>query len=213
MKRTALLSAYDKTGVVDFARELHGLGFDILASGGTAKVIAGNDIPVKDVAEIVGEPILGHRVVTLSREIHAALLATESEEDCAELARLGIPRIDLVYVNLYPLKEEIHSPNRTLQSVIYKTDIGGPTMLRSAAKGRRIVLASRLYFNWVLDLIASNNFMSGGKIPDECLCQMAGEAEQVVSEYCTLSASYQKEVAYMIVLKSIKSWVVGFPKE
>jgi len=75
---TALLSVYDKKGIVEFARQLVDLGFDLLASGGTAKALASAGLQVKDVATIVGEPILGHRVVTLSREIHAALLATDA---------------------------------------------------------------------------------------------------------------------------------------
>ena len=140
-QKTALLSAYDKTGLETFAAKLvmH-YGFDLLASAGTAKYLADKGIKARDVSEIVGPPILGHRVVTLSREIHAALLATDSPEDQAELDRLGVPRIDLVYVNFYPLQEEIEKPGSTLESVIEKTDIGGPTLLRSAAKGRRITL-------------------------------------------------------------------------
>ena len=105
---TALISVYNKEGIVEFAKELADLGFKILASGGTAKVLAEAGIEVTDVATIVGGgPILGHRVVTLSREIHAGLLARDTDEDRAELERLKIPWIDLVCVDLYPLEEAI----------------------------------------------------------------------------------------------------------
>lgn len=140
---TALLSAFDKTGVPEFAAELHRLGWNILASGGTAKCIVEAGITVTDIATIVGEPILGHRVVTLSREIHAALLSKDTPEDNAELERIGMPRIDLVYVNLYPLEQELAKPDRTLDSVVEMVDVGGPAMLMAALKGQRFVMCER----------------------------------------------------------------------
>src|SRR6185503_2543333 len=98
----------NKQGIVEFAKELVGLGFGIMASGGTAKVLSEAGIEVTDVASLVGgEAILGHRVVTLSREIHAGLLARDTDEDRKELEALNIPWIDLVCVDLYPLTEEI----------------------------------------------------------------------------------------------------------
>src|ERR1700690_510917 len=106
--KTALISVYNKEGIVDFARQIQDLGFNILASGGTAKVLSEAGLEVTDVASLVGGgAILGHRVVTLSREIHAGLLAPDTEEDQAELKRLNIPWIDFVCVDLYPLSEEI----------------------------------------------------------------------------------------------------------
>src|SRR3989344_3271265 len=106
--RMALLSVYNKEGIADFANELVNLGFKILASGGTAKELLSAGVEVTDVASLVGGgPILGHRVVTLSREIHAGLLARDADEDRAELNRLKIPWIDLVCIDLYPLQEEI----------------------------------------------------------------------------------------------------------
>ncbi|QQS18123.1 hypothetical protein IPL68_05810 [Candidatus Saccharibacteria bacterium] len=120
--QNALLSVYDKTGIAEFAKGLHELGWNIISSGGTAKVVAEAGVPVTDVAELVGgEAILGHRVVTLSREIHSGLLAdAEKPEDLAELKERGIPFIDLVAVDMYPLEEEIASGTATLQSVIEK---------------------------------------------------------------------------------------------
>src|SRR5882672_5380967 len=98
--KTALISVYNKQGIVDFAKQLVELDFKILASGGTAKVLADAGIEVTDVASLVGGgPILGHRVVTLSREVHAGLLARYVAEDRAELDKLKIPFIDLVCVD------------------------------------------------------------------------------------------------------------------
>lgn len=193
-KQTALLSAFDKTGLETFAGELVTLGWDILASGGTATYLAKYGIPVRDVAEIVGEPILGHRVVTLSREIHAALLAKDTAEDQAELDRLGIPRIDLVYVTLYPLREEILSEHCTLESVIEKTDIGGPTLLRSAAKGRRIALSRKE------DLQVALRYIQGGyaddqKIREQFISSLACIAEKVIADYCQASSGYHQKIA------------------
>lgn len=92
---TALISVFDKRGIADFAKELAGLGWDLLASSGTAKFLGEQGVAARDVAEIAGGgPILGHRVVTLSREIHAGLLARESD-DAEELEKLGIPWIHL----------------------------------------------------------------------------------------------------------------------
>src|SRR3989338_7817541 len=167
--KTALLSAYQKTDeLVDFARALKERGWDILASAGTTKFLMEKGVASTDVATIVGEPILGHRVVTLSREIHAGILARD--EDQAELDKLGIRRIDLVYVDLYPLEEEIARTGATEESVIEKTDMGGPALLRSAAKGRRIVLSNPSQFNDALKYIDSD------KEDKKYLAGLAGEA-------------------------------------
>lgn len=138
---TALLSAYDKTGLVEFAKELERLEFSILGSKGTAKHLQEQGVAATDISEIVGEPILGHRVVTLSREIHAGLLAREEDEQ--ELRLRGIRWIELVYVDLYPMPKALEDPNRTHASVIEMTDIGGPAMLMAAVKGGRLVLCDR----------------------------------------------------------------------
>lgn len=192
--KTALLSAYDKTGLENFAGELVVRGWNILASSGTSKYLEEKGIKTRNVAEIVGEPILGHRVVTLSREIHAALLATDKPEDQAELERLNIPRIDLVYVNLYPLKEEIAKPESNLWSVIEQTDIGGPTLLRSAAKGRRVSLCRPSEFQIALDYI-SGKHSNDPKAEEKIMSGLTSIAENVVSEYCKMSSDYHKKVA------------------
>ena len=102
----ALISVYDKTGIEDFAKQLSKLGWTIYASGGTAKAIKKAGVEAIDTAELSkGGEILGHRVVTLSREIYAGILADNTKEHQQELKTLGIPRIDLVCVDMYPLLE------------------------------------------------------------------------------------------------------------
>ncbi|OHA34173.1 MAG: hypothetical protein A2928_04710 [Candidatus Taylorbacteria bacterium RIFCSPLOWO2_01_FULL_45_15b] len=191
-KRTALLSAYNKDGLDEFADTLKKRNWDLLASAGTKKFLGQQGIEARDVADLVGVPILGHRVVTLSREIHAALLAQDTPEDNAELERLGIPRIDLVYVDLYPLVEEIAKTERTILSVIEKTDIGGPTLLRSAAKGRRIVVSSPLQFKWVLENMDRTDYHD---YDTRFISKLVAEAEETVSRYCRASASFHAKIA------------------
>ena len=187
--RCALLSVYDKTGIEDFARALVAGGWRIYASGGTAKTLAAAGIATTDVADLVGgSAILGHRVVTLSREVHAGLLARPVPEDLAELDGLGVPFIDLVCVDLYPLAEEIGSPGATTASVIEKTDIGGPTMLRSAAKGRRIVVSLPEQRAGVLAWLAE-----GEPNADEFRNALAAQAEAVIADYCLASARYHSQ--------------------
>ncbi len=127
MTKRALLSVYDKAGVVDLAAGLHDLGWVVLSSGGTAAAIAAAGIPVTDVATLTGlPPILGHRVVTLHPLIHGGILADPADlSHAADMAAHGIEPIDLVVVNLYPFAA---APSVEL------IDIGGPTMVRAAAK-------------------------------------------------------------------------------
>jgi len=124
---TALLSVYDKSGVAELAAGLHGLGWRIISSGGTAAAIAAAGVPVTDVAELTGTPaILGHRVVTLHPRIHGGILADPTDSSHrADMDEYGIEPIDLVVVNLYPFSSE---PGIEL------IDIGGPAMVRAAAK-------------------------------------------------------------------------------
>ncbi len=183
----ALISAYDKTGIVEFADGLAEQGWQIYASGGTARKIGEAGIGVNDVSELVGgEAILGHRVVTLSREVYAGLLADQSKaEDMEELSRLGIPLIGLACVDMYPLEAEIAKPGATTKDVIEQTDIGGPTLLRAAAKGRRIVLSAAEQRQPVLD------WLSQGKPDEEAfLEELAARAEYEVTRYTLTLAKY-----------------------
>ncbi len=136
----AILSVYDKTGLVDLARGLCDLGWDLLASGGTAKLLAEQHIPVTEVAEYTGSPeILGGRVKTLHPAIHGGLLARDSEADRADLSRLGWAPIDLVAVNLYPFENTVARPDASFADAIENIDIGGVTLIRAAAKNHERV--------------------------------------------------------------------------
>jgi phosphoribosylaminoimidazolecarboxamide formyltransferase/IMP cyclohydrolase len=132
---TALLSLHDKTGLISFARALVGLGWRLLASGGTAKALREHGLPVTEVADYTHSPeILGGRVKTLHPAIHGGLLARATENDQADLARINADYIDLVAVNLYPFEQTIAQPGVTLDDAIENIDIGGVALIRAAAK-------------------------------------------------------------------------------
>ncbi len=133
---TALISVSDKTGVLDFARELHGLGVELLSTSGTAKLLADAGLPVTEVAEHTGfAEMLDGRVKTLHPTIHAGLLARRDQPaHMAALKRHGIATIELLVVNLYPFEATVFAPGCTLEDAIENIDIGGPAMVRSAAK-------------------------------------------------------------------------------
>ena len=133
---TALLSVSDKTGIVEFARALAGLGVRLLSTGGTAKLLSEAGIAVTEVAEVTGLPeMLDGRVKTLHPRIHAGLLARrELPAHMAALREHGIAAIDLLVVNLYPFAQATARPDCTLEEAIENIDIGGPAMLRAAAK-------------------------------------------------------------------------------
>lgn len=180
----ALLSVSDKNGIVEFSSALVEMKWELLASRGTAQKLQEAGLPVLDIATVVGSPILGHRVVTLSREVHAMLLSRDTAEDEAELAALGLSRIDLVCVDLYPLTRTI-AEGGSYEAVIEQTDIGGPTMLRSAAKGGRIVIANPFDRDLVL------SWLRAGR-PNEVRFRrsLAAKAELVVAHYAYESARY-----------------------
>jgi phosphoribosylaminoimidazolecarboxamide formyltransferase/IMP cyclohydrolase len=180
--KTALLASYEKdAALLRLGKMLGSAGWQLLGSAGTAKYLNENGVVCRDVAEIVGAPILGHRVVTLSRELFAGLLSTDA--DAAELEKLGISPIDLVYVTLYPLEKTI-AASGSPADVIEKTDIGGPTLLRAAAKGRRVVLSSPEQIGEFEKHLAGNSF-------DEAyLTKLAAAAERRVAEYVAASTSY-----------------------
>ena len=189
---TALLSSYKKDeSLLRLARLLEKNRWNLLGSAGTTQFLTENGIACKDVSEIVGAPILGHRVVTLSREIYAGLLAT-TDEDYKELERLHIIPIDLVYVVLYPLEETIGSSGTSPEDIIEKTDIGGPTLLRAAAKGRRIVLSAPEQIDalekWIRDGSSESE-------KERIITLFAGAAERRVADYVSASASYWERQA------------------
>jgi len=132
----AVISVYDKTGVLDFARRLAALGIEILSTGGTAKLLRDGGLSVRDVAELTGWPeMLGGRVKTLHPKVHGGILFRRPlAADREEAARHQIAPIDLVVVNLYPFEATAAKPDLTADELIENIDIGGPAMLRSAAK-------------------------------------------------------------------------------
>ena len=143
MKKRAFISVSDKTGVVEFAKSLTKAGYEIISTGGTAKILKQNGIDVIGISEITGFPeCLDGRVKTLHPNVHAGLLAMRSNPDhMRQLEELNINTIDIVAVNLYPFKATIMKEGVTLQEAIENIDIGGPTMLRSAAKNYQDVAA------------------------------------------------------------------------
>jgi phosphoribosylaminoimidazolecarboxamide formyltransferase / IMP cyclohydrolase len=153
VKRRALVSVSDKKGIAAFARRLHGMGFEIISTGGTARTLKEARIPVVPVSEVTGEPeILGGRVKTLHPMIHGGILANlEDPDHITELVKHGIGPIDLVCINLYPFEESVAgeaSENETVEQI----DIGGPAMLRAAAKNFRsaIVVPSPGFYKEIL---------------------------------------------------------------
>ncbi|BAN01038.1 bifunctional phosphoribosylaminoimidazolecarboxamide formyltransferase/IMP cyclohydrolase [Ilumatobacter coccineus] len=138
---TALLSVYDKTGIADLAKSLSELGWSLVSSGGTAKAIADAGVDVTDVVEWTGVPaILGHRVVTLHPKVHGGILADPTDaEHQADMAAYGITPIDLVVGNLYPFGADLDSFDHGSGSAIDMIDIGGPAMVRAAAKNHAFV--------------------------------------------------------------------------
>ncbi len=132
----ALISLTDKSGIEGFAKELAGLGIEILSTGGTAKKIRETGVPVMDVSEFTGFPeMLDGRVKTLHPKVHGGILNQRHNEDHqAQCKDHGLKNIDLIAVNLYAFEKTVADPNCSLADAIENIDIGGPTMLRSSAK-------------------------------------------------------------------------------
>ncbi len=141
-KRRALVSVSDKTGIVEFCAKLEKLGFEIVSTGGTLKALLDSGVKAISISDVTGfKECLDGRVKTLHPAVHAGLLARrDNKEHMASLEEMGYGTIDVVAVNLYPFKKTIEKPNVTLDEAIENIDIGGPTMLRSAAKNYRDVI-------------------------------------------------------------------------
>jgi phosphoribosylaminoimidazolecarboxamide formyltransferase/IMP cyclohydrolase len=151
---TAILSVHNKSGLIEFAQGLADLGWTLLASGGTAKMLRDNSLTVTEVADYTKSPeILGGRVKTLHPAVHGGLLARSTDEDHDQLLNLGWDYIDLVAVNLYPFEETIAKPNVTYGDAIENIDIGGVTLIRAAAKNheRVILVCDPSDYNAVLE--------------------------------------------------------------
>lgn len=139
--KRALVSVSDKTGIVDFCRELSQMGVEIISTGGTSSLLSKEGVPVIGISDVTGFPeIMDGRVKTLHPAVHSGLLAVrDNEEHTRQMEELGLGYIDLVVVNLYPFQETIAKPDVAYEDAIENIDIGGPTMLRSAAKNHAFV--------------------------------------------------------------------------
>lgn len=186
MKR-ALISVSDKSGVVEFARELDRLGYEIVSTGGTAKILREAGVPVTYISDVTGFPeILDGRVKTLHPRVHGGILATRKPEHMAQLKEQNITPIDLVAVNLYPFRETIARPGVTLDEAIENIDIGGPAMVRAAAKNYRyvIVVVNPGRYQSVVEAIASN------KVDIEFRLDLAREAFAHTAAYDSAISAY-----------------------
>ena len=157
--KRALLSVSDKTGIVEFAKALHQMGVELLSTGGTAKLLADNGLPVIEVSEHTGFPeMMDGRVKTLHPKIHGGILGRRGTDD-AVMAEHGIGAIDLVAVNLYPFEQTVAKPDCSLAEAIENIDIGGPTMIRAAAKNHRdvTIIVDATDYGRVLDEMQANS--------------------------------------------------------
>src|SRR5690349_21038590 len=193
--RRALLSVSDKTGLADFARELHTkYGVELIATGGTKKALADAGLPVKDVSELTGFPeILDGRVKTLHPAVYAGLLAKRDKpEHMRTLAEHKLPEIDLVVCNLYPFEQTVAKPGVTEAEAIENIDIGGPCMVRAAAKNFdavAVVTDPAGYFR-VLKELAAN----GGSTSRRLRGQLAASAFALIARYDVSIAQYFGQV-------------------
>jgi len=187
----AILSVWDKTGIIDFARGLLELGFEVFSTGGTKRALSEAGVAVREVAELTGFPeILDGRVKTLHPAVHGGILARRDlESHMEQLAKSGIETIDLVAVNLYPFIQTVSKPDVTFEEAIENIDIGGPTMIRAAAKN----------FPQVLVLVEPSDYgpileqLRRGGVDFESRKKLAQKAFQHVAFYDTAVASYLQE--------------------
>jgi phosphoribosylaminoimidazolecarboxamide formyltransferase / IMP cyclohydrolase len=181
MKRRALISVSDKKGIEDFARRLSGMGFEIISTGGTAKVLSEAGVMVIPVSEVTGAPeILGGRVKTLHPKIHGGILADLTDPYHVEqLVEQDIGPIDLVCINLYPFEETV-AGGAPEKEAIEQIDIGGPAMLRAAAKnfGSVTVVPSPVFYKEVLAALENE-----GQVPEETRRRLALAAFRRTAEY------------------------------
>ncbi len=188
--KQALISVSDKSGVLEFARGLNELGVKMLSTGGTAKLLADNGIPVTEVADYTGFPeMLDGRVKTLQPKVHAGILARRDlPEHVATLEKHNIPTIDLVVVNLYPFAATVAKPGCTLIDAIENIDIGGPTMVRAAAKNHQhvAIVTDPLDYSSVLSEMQTN----GGAVSDATRFDLAKKAFSNTAAYDAAISNY-----------------------
>ena len=187
----ALISVSDKTGIVEFAAKLEKLGVEIISTGGTAKALEDSGVPVIGISDVTGFPeCLDGRVKTLHPNIHAGLLAVRSKQDhMDQLNELGVKPIDVVVVNLYPFKETILKEGVSLEEATENIDIGGPTMLRSAAKNNRdvVVIVDPKDYDLVLEELAQ------GGVSKKTRFYLASKVFEHTAHYDAMIANYFRE--------------------
>ncbi|MDQ3619320.1 MAG: bifunctional phosphoribosylaminoimidazolecarboxamide formyltransferase/IMP cyclohydrolase, partial [Actinomycetota bacterium] len=190
----ALISVSDKTGIVDFARALDDMGVELISSGGTAAALRDAGIRVLPVAEVTGSPeILDGRVKTLHPKIHGGILADRRKpEHLEQLRAQGIDAIDLVVCNLYPFEQTIARSEVAEDDAVEQIDVGGPAMVRAAAKNFQsvAVVVDPARYPDVLDALAS-----GGEVPLEMRRTLAQEAFSHTASYDSAIAGYLGEDA------------------
>ncbi len=191
----ALLSVSDKTGILDFARALHALGIKLISTGGTAKLLSDNGLPVTEVAALTGFPeMLDGRVKTLHPKVHGGLLARRDvPEHMAALHAHGIDTIDLLVVNLYPFEATVAKPGCTLEDAIENIDIGGPAMVRSAAKNWKDVgvLTDASQYAQVLAELKAD-----GKLTEQTKFALSVAAFNRISQYDGAISDYLSSVNF-----------------
>ena len=191
----ALISVSDKTGIVELAQQLHALGVGLISTGGTAKLLADKGLPVTEVAEVTGFPeMLDGRVKTLHPKVHGGLLARrDTPEHMAALKAHNIDTIDLLIVNLYPFEATVAKPGCTLADAIENIDIGGPAMVRSAAKNWKdvgIVTDASQYADVIAELKAN------GKLSDKLRFALSVAAFNRISQYDGAISNYLSSVNF-----------------
>ncbi|MEW6697273.1 MAG: bifunctional phosphoribosylaminoimidazolecarboxamide formyltransferase/IMP cyclohydrolase [Bacillota bacterium] len=190
--KRALLSVSDKTGLVEFARGLSALGVEIVSTGGTAKTLREAGVPVVYISDVTGFPeILGGRVKTLHPNVHGGILALRNEDHLNQLQEHQITPIDLVVVNLYPFRQTIAKPGVTLADAIENIDIGGPAMVRAAAKNHAYVgiVVNPQHYGQVLAALEKD-----GELGADLRLDLAREAFAHTASYDTAIANYLNDV-------------------
>jgi len=189
MIRRALISVSDKTGIIELVKELDSLGVEIISTGGTAKAIMDAGVSVINVSDVTGfAECLDGRVKTLHPNIHAGVLAIRSNpEHMAQLKKLQIDPIDMVVINLYPFRETIQKEGVTLEEAIENIDIGGPTLLRAAAKNHQDVVVMTDPEDYTIVL---NELKTNGNVAIETRFRLALKVFQHTASYDALIADY-----------------------
>src|SRR2546426_6410818 len=194
--RRAILSVTDKTGLVDFAQKLTGMGVELISTGGTAKLLRDSGVRVKDISELTGFPeMLDGRVKTLHPKVHGGILhRRENPSHRSAVAEHGIQPIDMVVVNLYAFEKTAAKPGVHFEELIENIDIGGPSMIRSAAKNFHDVAVVTSPADYAA--IAEEMSKSGGALSSETKWRLAQKAFATTAAYDSAIASTLERVGY-----------------